>query len=176
MDNYLMQYFNPITNQFKKPKPKYPCYLKGKPPVLFTMINDAQGTKLLSTNKKMLQLCVRHRHLGQMPPPRGGGVGMSLAICTQTFKSNEGLNKAIRNNAHAMIQFKTKDMSELKQISEAFSGEIPVEKFMELYKIATAGEHNFLFIDLHYKKDKQPSGFRVNFDNYLLPNDDNKKG
>ena len=26
MDNYLMQYFNPITNQFEKPKPKYSWY------------------------------------------------------------------------------------------------------------------------------------------------------
>ena len=56
MDGYLMQYYNPITNQFERPKPKYPCYLKGKLPTLFTMIDDAQGSKLLSTNKKMLQL------------------------------------------------------------------------------------------------------------------------
>jgi hypothetical protein len=26
-----------------------------------------------------------------------------------------------------------------------------------------------LFVDLHYKKDLQPSGFRKNFDTYLIP-------
>ncbi len=78
MDEYMLQYYNPLTNQFERPKPKYKCYLKGKPPVLFTFIDDAQGSKLLSTNKKLLQLCLRHRHLGQFPPPTGGAVGMSI--------------------------------------------------------------------------------------------------
>ena len=171
MDDYMIQYYNPLTNQFERPKPKYPCYLKGKPPVLFTFIDDAQGSKLLSTNKKMLQLCLRHRHLGQMPPPQGGAVGMSLFVSTQTFKSNGGLNKAIRNNATSMILFKTKDMSELKQIAEAFSGEIPVDRFFELYEQATAEPYSFLFVDLHPKIDIQPSGFRKRFDTYLLEDD-----
>jgi hypothetical protein len=169
MDDYMLQYYNPLTNQFERPKPKYPCYLKGKPPVLFTFIDDAQGSKLLSTNKKMLQLCLRHRHLGQFPPPQGGAVGMSLFVSTQTFKSNGGLNKAIRSNCTALICFKTQNMSELQQISEAFSGEIPVDRFFELYKQATEKPHDFLFVDLHHKKDVQPSGFRQNFDTYLIP-------
>jgi hypothetical protein len=171
MDDYMIQYYNPLTNQFERPKPKYPCYLKGKPPVLFTFIDDAQGSKLLSTNKKMLQLCLRHRHLGQMPAPTGGAVGMSLFVSTQTFKSAGGLNKAIRNNSTSIILFKTKDMTELKQIAEAFSGEIPVDRFFELYEQATKGDHNFLFVDLHHKKDVQPSGFRQNFDTYLIPDE-----
>jgi len=174
MDDYMLQYFNPLTNQFEHPKPKYNCYLKGKPPVLFTFIDDAQGSKLLSTNKKMLQLCRRHRHLGQFPPPQGGAVGMSLYVSTQTFKSNGGLNKAIRSNSTSIILFRTKDLSELKQIAEAFSGEIAVDRFFQLYEQATAGDHNFLFVDLHPKKDVQPSGFRQNFDTYLIP--DEKSG
>ena len=70
-NEYMLQYYNPLTNMFERPKPKYKCYLKGKPPVLFTFIDDSQGSKLLSTNKQMLQLCLRHGHLGQFPPPRG---------------------------------------------------------------------------------------------------------
>jgi len=164
MDDYMLQYFNPLTNQFERPKPQYNCYLKGKP-----FIDAAQGSKLLSTNKKMLQLCLRHRHLGQFPPPQGGAVGMSLFVCTQTFKSNGGLNKAI--NSTSIILFRTKDLSELKQIAEAFSGEIAVDRFFQLYEQATDGDHNFLFVDLHYKKDVQPSGFRQNFDTYLIPDE-----
>jgi len=169
MDEYMLQYYNPLTNQFERPKPKYKCYLKGKPPVLFTFIDDAQGSKLLSTNKKMLQLCLRHRHLGQFPPPTGGAVGMSIFCSTQTFKSQGGLNKAIRNNSTSIILFKTKDMSELHQIADAFSGEIPVDRFFELYEQATEGDHDFLFVDLHYKKEVQPSGYRKHFDTYLIP-------
>lgn len=169
LDEYMLQYYNPETNQFEKPKPKYKRYLQGKPPVLFTFFDDAQGSKLLSTNKKMLQLCLRHRHLGQFPAPRGGAVGMSLFIATQTFKSNGGLNKAIRSNSTSMLQFVCKCSIELKQVAEAFSGEIEVEQFLKMYEIATNEEHSFLYVDLHYKKGIQPSGFRKRFDQYLIP-------
>ena len=174
LDEYMLQYYNPETNQFERPKPKYKRYLQGKPPVLFCFIDDAQGSKLLSTNKKMLQLALRHRHLGQFPAPRGGAVGMSLLVATQTFKSNFGLNTAIRNNATSMIQFVCKDLSEIKQVAEAFSGEIDTDKFMELYEEATNEDHSFLFIDLHYKKGIQPSGFRKRFDQYLIPEEKEK--
>jgi hypothetical protein len=119
-------------NQCEKPKPKYKCYLKGKSPVLFTFIDDAQGSNLLSTNKQILQLCLRHRHQGQFPPPRGGAVDMSMLVSTQTFRSNGGFNKATRKNSTSLILFVTKDLSELKQIAEAFSGETAVENFMNL--------------------------------------------
>ena len=62
-------------------------------------------------------------------------------------------------------------MSELKQIAEAFSGEIPVDRFFQLYEQATYGNHNFLFVDLHYKQDVQPSSFRKKFDTYLIPDE-----
>jgi len=169
IDEYMLNYYNPVTNRFERPKPKYQRYLRGKTPILMTFLDDLQGSKLLSTNKKALNMFLRHRHLGGMPPPRGGAVGMTLLVATQTFKSNGGLNKAIRNNCTQMLQFKCKDGSELKQVAEAFSGEIDVDTFYRLYNEATDEEHSFLFIDLHYKKGIQPSGFRKNFDTYLIP-------
>jgi len=149
-NEYMLQYYNPLTNKFERPTPKYSCYLKGKPPLLACFIDDAQGSKLLSTNKKMMSLALRHRHLGQFKT--GGAIGMSLFISTQTFKSQGGLCKSVRNNCTSLILFKTKDMSELKQISEAFSGELEIEKFMDLYKEAPTVDHDFLFVDLHHKK------------------------
>lgn len=42
--------------------------------------------------------------------------------------------------------------------------------FIELYQEATKDSpHDFLFVDLHHKKGIQPSGFRKNFDEYLIP-------
>jgi hypothetical protein len=60
-------------------------------------------------------------------------------------------------------------MSELKQIAEAFSGEIAVKNFMNLYEAASEGDHNFLFVDFHHKMDVQASAFRQNFDTHLVP-------
>jgi hypothetical protein len=100
---------------------------------------------------------------------------MSLLIATQSFKSQGGLNRAIRNNATSMIQFKSKDISELNQVADAFSGEIPKERFVEMYEAATDEDHSFLYVDLHYKKGIQPSGFRKRFDTYLIPSENDKK-
>jgi len=33
------------------------------------------------------------------------------------------------------------------------------------------GDHDFLFLDVHYNKDQQPSGFRQNLDTYLGPDE-----
>jgi len=101
-------------------------------------------------------------------------VGVSMFVSTQTFRSNGGLNKATRKNSTSLILFVTKDLSELKQIAEAFSGETAVGKFMNLYEAATEGGHNFLFVDLHHKKQIQASAFKRNFDSYLLPDDSEK--
>ena len=169
IDEYMLNYYNPLTNQFERPKPKYQRYLRGKTPILMTFMDDLQQCKVLSTNKKALNMFLRHRHIGEMPPPRGGAVGMTLLVATQTFKSNGGLNKAIRNNCTQMLQFTCKDGSEIKQVAEAFSGEVDVDTFYQLYNEATDEPHSFLFIDLHYKKGIQPSGFRKNFDTYLIP-------
>ena len=110
-----------------------------------------------------------------VPTPQGGAVGMSLFVSTQTFKSNGGLNKAIRSNSTSFILFKTKDLSELQQISMAFSGEIAVDRLFQLYEQATAGEHDFLFVDLHHQKGIQASGFRQCFDTYLIPYENSEK-
>ena len=66
-------------------------------------------------------------------------------------------------------------MSELKQIAEAFSGEIAIEKDMNPYEEATKVDHDFMFVDLHHKKNVRPSGFRQNFDTYLIPDENSEK-
>jgi hypothetical protein len=67
----------------------------------------------------------------------------------------------------SMLLFRTKNEKELKEIAEEMSGEVSEERFYEAYQAATSGEHGFLFIDLHKKKE-QPSMFRKNFDEYLI--------
>jgi hypothetical protein len=109
---------------------------------------------------------MRHRHLGDFPT--GGAVGLSVFIALQTYKANSGVPKCVRNQATSICLFRSKDKSELKGVAESFSGEIETETFLELYEKATAeSPHDFLFVDLHKKKE-QASMFRRNFDEYLI--------
>ena len=112
------------------PEPKYDCYKDGKPPVLALFIDDCLCSKLM-TNRKFPNLIMRHRHLGDFP--QGGAVGLSILIAIQSYKAQSGLPKCIRNQATSICLFRTKDDSEKKQIAESFSGEIPIERFINLY-------------------------------------------
>jgi hypothetical protein len=164
-DDYLMSYYDPVNNTFSMPKPKYPRYEQGKPPILALFIDDSMCSKLM-TNRKFPALIMRHRHLGDFPT--GGAVGLSVFIALQTYKANSGVPKCVRNQATSICLFRSKDKSELKGVAESFSGEIETETFLELYEKATAeSPHDFLFVDLHKKKE-QPSMFRRNFDEYLI--------
>lgn len=165
MDDYLMYYYDYANNTFRMPKPRYACYDEPRPPVLALFIDDSMCSKLF-TNRKFPSMVMKHRHEGAFPT--GGAVGISLFIAIQTYKANSGLPKCIRNQATSICLFRTKDKSELKQISESFSGEIDPEMFLELYELATKDNpHDFLFVDLH-KKPEQPSMFRRNFDEYII--------
>lgn len=171
-DDYLMSYFDIANNTFRMPEPKYPRYRKGQPPVLALFIDDSLCSKLM-TNRKFPALIMRHRHLGDFP--EGGAVGLSIFIAIQSYKAQSGLPKCIRNQSTSACFFRTKDSTELKQIAESFSGEIPIETFIKLYEVATEKPHDFLFVDLH-KKPEQPSMFRKTFDTYLIVSDDGTEG
>jgi hypothetical protein len=163
-DDYLMSYFDIANNTFNLPPPKYDCYHKGQPPVLALFIDDSLCSKLM-TNRKFPALIMRHRHLGDFP--QGGAVGLSIFIAIQSYKATSGLPKCIRNQSTSICLFRSKDVSEKKQIADSFSGEIPVELFLKLYDVATEKPRDFLFVDLH-KKPEQPNMFRRCFDTYLI--------
>ena len=166
-DDYLLSFFDVRNNIFQMPKPRYKCYdaTPPRPPVVSLFLDDCMSSKLF-TNRKFPSMVMRHRHLA--PFPRGGAVGLSIFIAIQSYKSTSGLPKAIRNQATSICLFRTKDLSELKQIAESFSGEINPTLFLELYDFATKDSpHDFLFVDLH-KKAEQPSMFRKNFDQYII--------
>ena len=167
-DEFLMSYYDPKTNDFKVPEPKYPCYRQGRPPVISCIFDDCMNSRLY-TGRTLASLVISHRHQGQFPT--GGAVGISLFFLIQSYKAQSGLPKCIRNQATSALIFRTKDNDELrKNIADSFSGEIDPEVFIELYQEATKDSpHDFLFVDLHHKKGIQPSGFRKNFDEYLIP-------
>ena len=152
--------------EFRQPES---THWKGKKPTLGLIIDDCQSTKIFRS-RKFLNMVTRHRHLG-MFTEGGGALGLSLFICIQNFTaSGGGCPRAVRNNATHMVVFKTKDKKELQQIAESCSGEIDIETFYKVHEYAMChgGDFPSLFIDLH-KKDNHPSGFRINYDTFIIP-------
>lgn len=65
----------------------------GRKPVIFLLVDDGQGSRLMR-DKRFVNFCLRHRHLGAR---QGDRFGCSVAILCQTYKSRDaGLPKDIR--------------------------------------------------------------------------------
>lgn len=162
-DEDIFDIYDTENQTIAPPKHKY----NGKKPVMLCFFDDIQGGNIFSTKSKIHNVTIKHRHLGQLK--EGGALGLSMIFATQTYKSNAyGLPRTVRAQATHILLFKTKDASELDEISSEFSGEIPKETFMQVYEYATEEPHSFLFIDLH-PKPTDPSIFRKRFDTYIFP-------
>jgi|GEM_PF-3373736 len=160
-EDLLLEFYDPYTNTFNPPKHRH----NGKKPVMILVCDDCQSTRLYS-NRKFNNLITRHRHIGMFP--EGGALGITIMMAAQNYTAqNGGISKAVRGNVTVLFLWKTKNSKELDFIADEFSGEISKDEFYKVYEYATATPHAFLMIDLH-PKDIHPSGFRKNFNEFIL--------
>jgi len=151
-----------------KPTLKY-----GHRPNIHVLVDDCQSTALFR-NKRFHNLCIRHRHLGEMPydkkdPEMCGAIGCSLYILIQNLKAQGGGScpRPIRNNATQFaIVGKIKDIKELDDIYTSMAGEVSKEQFYKAYEYATQERYNSFIIDLNPKDPNKK--FRKNLDEYLI--------
>lgn len=161
-DHELDMFYDDRTMNLEPPTHRW----GGRAPVVGVIFDDIQGSQLLSKPRKINQLVIFHRHLGQLAA--GGSIGASLYFLVQSYKSQVGgLTRTIRNQATSMILFRTKNEKELQEISEEMSGEIAPATFLKVYERATQEAHSFMLVDLH-KKPNHPSPFRKNLNEFIL--------
>lgn len=157
----LLVFFN--GQEFEQPK----HWLNGRRPIMGLIIDDCMGSILYQRPRKLNQLCIYHRHLGQLQ--KGGALGLSLFFLVQSYKaSSGGITRCIRGNVTSMILFSNKNKKALDEIAEELAGEVAPEVFHRVYEQAMQEKHDFLFVDLH-RKSHHPSAFRRNLDTFLIP-------
>jgi hypothetical protein len=169
-DDDLLALYNPITNNFEKPKHKY----NGKIPMIAILFDDVVGSMLFTKGiRRLNKLTIYHRHIAPFTE-KGGAIGCSLYFLIQTYKAQAGgISKCIRNNTTSLVLFKSKNENELKDIQQECSGEIDEETFYKMYEYATSKQFGFLFIDFHPKEEKYR--FRCMWDELLIPEEINEK-
>jgi len=161
-DDLLLQFFSD-EGHFQKPEHRW----NGEKPRIAVIFDDMLGSGIYSKPRKLNGLSTYSRHVGSLK--EGGAIGVSLFFLIQSFKCQTGgLNKVIRNQCTSMCLFKTKDKQEMKDVAESVSGEIDEELFNKVYDTAIREPYDFLFIDLHKKKE-HPSMFRRRFDEFIIP-------
>lgn len=167
-DEDLLRFFG--DDSFIKPTHDY----NGRKPRIALFCDDCMGSIIYSKPRKLNALSTYSRHIGQLK--EGGSIGISLFFAIQSFKCKVGgLTPTIKNQATNLIVFKTKDEKELHDIAESCGGEVDKETFIKVYNeaINNGGEHPFLFIDLHPKKEHL-SMFRKKLNEFIIVEDLNK--
>jgi hypothetical protein len=139
-------------------------YKHVRPPRVFLIIDDAVGTEIMNPKSGLLQLCIRHRHTGKMKK-LGGSLGISIALLTQSYSTNGGIPRAVRENCSMLLLGKTKDENQIEKIHQEIGTDIDLDKFDALYKYATDKPFGFLIIDFSPKdKSKQ---FRAGWNEFI---------
>lgn len=143
---------------FFEEEPKWK-YKFERPPRHFWLIDDCLGTSLMGQKSGLLNACIKHRHFY-------GGVGVSIAILTQSYACQQGLPRAIRENVSLLALGKCKDEKQLEKIHSEIGADINLENFDKLFKYATDKPHGFLVIDFSPKDPAKQ--FRSNWDEYIV--------
>jgi hypothetical protein len=160
-DDDLADFFQ--DGDFQPPKHRW----NGKKPCMCLILDDVMGSMLYSKPRKLNQLTIYHRHLGQLK--EGGALGLSLFFLVQSYKAQAGgISRTIRGNVTSMILFANKNQKMLDEVAEELAGEVAPEVFFKVFKQAIHDKHDFLFVDLH-RKPNHPSAFRRNLDTFLIP-------
>ena len=116
--------------------------------------------------RKISELCIKHRHLGQLEA--GGSIGASLIFCMQAYKSAQGgLPKALRGNLTLLMVGRLKNEKDLEAVAEECANEVSKDVFYRVFKQATDRPHSFLVLDMHPKKE-HPSSFRRGLDTFIV--------
>jgi len=167
IEDELFLMFSDEYGEIHKPEMKY----EGRRPVIHIFLDDCQSSKVFR-DKKLMNMTIRHRHIGIMPydpskPEYCGAIGCSMYFAIQNYSAQAGgCPRCIRNNCTQLIVFKVKDEKELKQVYDSVAGEIPYDQFIQGYTYATDKPFGSFLIDLHPKQEHMR--FRSGLDEFIV--------
>ena len=115
--------------------------------ILIVLDDIADSPEIARHNKLLQSLYVRGRHAG-------------ISVITASQKSFI-LHPVIRVNATQLFIFRLRNQKELDNIVEELSALADKHTILDIYKMATAEDHNFLYVNLMKKNINEM--FMINF-------------
>lgn len=136
-------------------------YGEERPPRLACIIDDCMGTDLMTKRTAGLtNLCIRHRHIGD-------GLGISLFMLVQSYCSQDGIPRPIRENTTHLMLFKINDENQIAKVKAECDLPITDEEWESMCKYTHEKPFNYLFIDFSPKCPTKQ--FRDGMDTYIVP-------
>jgi hypothetical protein len=137
--------------QFHEGPPKYRGKVNAtEPACILVWYDDVVGSGCMTGRgaRRLANFALMHRHTGQLG---GGALGCSILFNLQSYKTNSGLPKAVRNNLTLLLLGKVTSAKDLQSIYEEMAGEVSEDVFFA----STAPPPRAIFLmvmDMHPKK------------------------
>ena len=146
-------------------------YKEERPPQSLVILDDILGSEAILKSSGLTRCATLNRHLFPINPKYVGNgrtaLGLSVIICTQTYKAQQGISRVLRENlTHLMLVGKNKQPKQLDSLTEELGGGISPERFMRAYEQATKEKYGNLLID--FFPECPTKQFRMNLDTYLV--------
>ena len=155
LDYYEQGFLEP---DYDKPTWKYK---KEQAPRIAVVLDDCMGTDLMNKpSSKLTNFAIKHRHIAS-------GLGCSLFMLVQSYRSKDGVPRAIRENCTNLWLFRINNVDQIKAIKDESDLPVSDEEFMNMCEYAHNIPFNFLFIDFSPKKDCKR--FRSGLNEFLIP-------
>lgn len=152
--------------EIAKPEWKYDTIRK---PQSLLLLDDIIGSTALNQSSGLTKLAIMNRHVAPLNGDEGGSLGLSVILLTQTYKTTNGISRAIRENCTELILFKQKGEKVLEGIISEMGGAIDPEQFTQAYNYALQDKHDNLCISFNPKCPTMR--YRKNLNEFIIFDD-----
>lgn len=109
------------------------------------VLDDCLNSDVMARRTAGLQnACIRHRHFFD-------GLGLSIFMLVQSYCSQGGVPRVVRENCTHLLLFKINDDKQIKKIKEESDLPITDEEFDEMLHICHNEDYQFLLCDFSAK-------------------------
>lgn len=137
------------------PPPKYKY--GDKHPCFFVVLDDVQGTNLMSpsTRNPVTNAAIRNRHLKK--------IGLTIIFLTQSYSAQSGLPPFIRANATLYLIWRLASEDTRIKLANELANDVDRTQFLKMYDHCTSDDepHSFFCLDMQAPASRR---FRKRFD------------
>ena len=164
-DEDILTYMDNGFFENKKPTWKYK---KIEPPKSLLILDDVLGSPAILQSSGLTRISTLNRHLVPLEENYAGrsACGLAVMILTQSYKSQNGIGRVLRENVSLLTLFKNKQEKQLEAIKEELANVVDITCFDEAYQAATAEKHGSLTIDFTPKTPCKT--FRKNLNEFIV--------
>ena len=152
-DDTLLDFYDAGILDLNKPKWKY---AKEEPPKSLLILDDVLGSQAILQSSGLTKIATLNRHVAPLKEDHSGrsACGLACIILCQTYKMNQGIGRALRENVSLLTLFKNKQQKQLDSIKEELANVCDLKEFDTAYEFCTDDPYGNLTIDFNPKDCK----------------------